>query len=128
MVNRAKEKNIPFIKHCDGYIWPIIDRLIETGIDGLNPIEPAAGMDIGEVKKTYGDRIAVIGNIDCAHLLSFGSKEDVQTAVKECIQKASPGGGHIISSSNVIHDGVPPENYAAMIDATKEYGRYPIQV
>jgi uroporphyrinogen decarboxylase len=128
VVNRAKEKNIPFIKHCDGYIWPIIDRLIETGIDGLNPIEPAAGMDIGEVKNAYGDRIAVIGNIDCAHLLSFGSKEDVQNAVKDCIQKASPGGGHIISSSNVIHDGVPPENYAAMIDATKEHGRYPIQV
>jgi uroporphyrinogen decarboxylase len=128
VVNRAKEKNIPFIKHCDGYIWPIIDRLVETGIDGLNPIEPAAGMDIGEVKKAYGDRIAVIGNIDCAHLLSFGSKQEVQTAVKECIQKASPGGGHIISSSNVIHDGVPPENYAAMINATKEYGHYPIQL
>lgn len=127
VVNTAKESNIPFIKHCDGYIWPILEKLVETGIDALNPIEPAAGMDIGEVKKAYGDRIAVIGNIDCSHLLSFGSTGDVRSAVKECIQKASPGGGHIISSSNVIHDGVPPENYEAMINATKEYGNYPIQ-
>jgi uroporphyrinogen decarboxylase len=128
IVNTAKERNVPFIKHCDGNIWTILDKMVETGIDAMNPIEPAAGMNIGEVKRIYGDRIAVIGNIDCAHLLSFGSPEDVREAVKECIREASPGGGHVISSSNVIHDGVPPENYAAMISAAKEFGRYPIQL
>lgn len=128
VINTAKERNIPFIKHSDGYLWPILDKLVNAGIDALNPIEPAAGMDIGEVKEAYGDRIAVIGNIDCAHLLSFGTPEDVKNAVRECIRKASPGGGHIISSSNVIHSGIPPENYAAMIKAVKEYGCYPIQL
>ena len=126
VVDTAKEKKVPFIKHCDGYVWPILDDMVKTGIDALNPIEPAAGMDIGKVKEAYGDRIAVIGNIDCAHLLSFGSPGDVKNAVKDCIEKAGPGGGHIISSSNVIHDGIPPENYEAMIKAAKEYGRYPI--
>ena len=87
-----------------------------------------ASMDIAEMKRVYGDKICLIGNIDCAHLLSFGSPEDVKNAVKECIRKASPGGGHIISSSNVIHDGVPPKNYNAMIKTTKEYGTYPIQL
>lgn len=128
VVTNAKERNIPFIKHSDGNIWAIIDRLVETGIDGLNPIEPAAGMDIGEVKKAYGDRIALVGNIDCARLLPFGTPDEVRRVVKQTIQTASPGGGHIMCSSNVIHDQIPPENYVAMIEATKEFGQYPIRV
>ena len=85
-------------------------------------------MDIGEVKKVYGDRVAIHGNIDCAHLLTFGKPEDVRNAVKDCIHKASPGGGHILSSSNSIHAGVPPENFIAMVEAAREYGEYPIRV
>jgi len=128
VINVAKERNIPFIKHSDGYIWPLLDILVNAGIDALHPIEPAAGMDIGEVKRVYGDRIAVIGNIDCAQLLTFGRPEDVRNATKECIRKASPGGGHILASSNIIHVGVPPENFLAMIEACKEFGRYPIKL
>jgi uroporphyrinogen decarboxylase len=59
-------------------------------------------------------------------LLTFGTPEEVRRATLECIRKASPGGGHILSSSNIIHRGVPPENYLAMIETAKEYGKYPI--
>ena len=52
----------------------------------------------------------------------------VRNAVKGCIHKASPGGGHILSSSNSIHAGVPPENFIAMVEAAREYGEYPIRV
>ena len=51
-----------------------MDDIVETNIDGLNPMEPVAGMDIGEVKQKYGDRICLIGNIDCGNLLSNGKK------------------------------------------------------
>ncbi|MCL4415973.1 MAG: hypothetical protein M1365_04650, partial [Actinobacteria bacterium] len=128
VINIAKDRGAPFLKHCDGNIWPIIDIIINSGIDSLNPIEPAAGMDIGEVKKIYGKKITVHGNIDCAHLLTFGKPEDVRLAVKECIKKASPGGGHILSSSNIIHKGVPPENFMAMIKSGREFGEYPIKI
>ncbi len=111
------------VKHCDGNIWPIIDMLVETGIDAINPLEPIAGMDIGEVKGKYGHRVCVIGNIDCGEILSQASVEDVIEAVKDCIAKASLGGGHIMSSSNTIHSAVRPENYKAMVDATKKYGK-----
>ena len=50
--------------------------------------------------------------------------EDVEEAVKETIAKASPGGGHIMASSNSIHPGVNPENYKAMVEATRRYGEY----
>jgi len=102
--------------------------LIDTGIDAINPIEPIAGMDIEEVKGTYGHRVCVIGNVDCGEVLSRAPVEEVIRAVRECLAKAARGGGHIMSSSNCIHSAVLPQNYKAMVDATKKYGSYPISV
>jgi uroporphyrinogen decarboxylase len=113
------------IAHSDGRLWPILDLIVNTGIDGLNPMEPAAGMDIGEVKREYGKRTCLIGNIDCGYILSEASVGEVREAVRDCMRKASPGGGHIITSSNSIHTAVKPENYLAMIEAARQYGRYP---
>ena len=117
---------LPFLKHTDGYLWPIMDSLLETGIDCLDPIEPVARMDIGEVKERVGHRVSLAGNVDCDHILSRGTPQDVVEAVKETIAKASPGGGHILASSNSIHPGVRPENYRAMLEAAREFGRYPL--
>ncbi len=114
------------IKHTDGNIMPLIDMIIDTGIDGLNPIEPAAGMDIALLKKRYGSRITLAGNIDCGHLLSHGSVEEVRRVTRETIKAAAPGGGFLLSSSNSIHSSVKPENYLAMVETGKEFGRYPI--
>jgi uroporphyrinogen decarboxylase len=97
---------------------------VDTGIDALNPMEPIAGMDIGLVKQKYGSRVCLIGNVDCAYILSQASTAEVEEAVKECIRKAAPGGGHIMSSSNAIHSAVKAENYRTMIEATKKYGKY----
>ena len=125
-VDIAHKGGVYFIKHTDGKIWKIIDDIISAGIDALDPLEPLAEMDIGEVKKRYGDKICMVGNIDCGMLLPMGEKEEVIEAVKETIAKAAPGGGHIIASSNSIHPAVDPENYKTMIEAARKYGRYPI--
>jgi len=125
-VDVARKKGVPFIKHTDGNLWKVIDWIVDTGIDGLDPIEPIAHMDIGEVKERYGDRIAVCGNVDCTEILPHGTKEQVVEAVKETIAKASPGGGHILASSNSIHPGVNPENYRTMLEAAREFGKYPL--
>jgi len=92
----------------------------------LHPLEPVAGMDIGKVKQRYGDRITVVGNVDCTYILPHGTQKEVIDAVKETIAKGSPGGGHIISSSNSIHHGVNPENYKTMVQTARKYGKYPI--
>ena len=126
MVDAIHEEGAKAIKHSDGNLWPILGAIVDTGIDGLNPMEPIAGMDIGRIKQKYGKRVCLIGNIDCAYILSEASKEEVEEAVKECIRNASLGGGHIISSSNAIHSSVKPENYRTMIEATKKFGRYPL--
>ncbi len=120
------EEGARLIKHCDGNVWPLLDMMVNGGIDCLNPLEPVANMDIAEVKQKYGSRICLMGNIDCAELLCHGSENDVERAVKECVNKASAGGGLIVSSSNSIHSGVKPENYSAMIKAVHKYGKYPV--
>jgi uroporphyrinogen decarboxylase len=126
LVETAHRCGKPFIKHTDGNLWPILDDLVGAGIDALDPIEPIAGMDIGEVKARYGDRIALCGNVDCGELLSRGTEAEVVEAVKETIAKASPGGGHILASSNSIHPAVKPRNYRAMLRAARRYGVYPL--
>jgi uroporphyrinogen decarboxylase len=104
---------------------PLLDMIVEAGVDALNPLEPAAGMNIAEVKKLYGDKIALVGNIDCGELLCFGTPEQVRQTVKWTIEVAGDNGGFILSSSNSIHSSVKPENYLAMVEAGREFGRYP---
>ncbi len=124
VVQGFKELGLYVIKHTDGNIWPIIDMIIDSGIDCLDPIDPQAGMDLGEVKAKYGHRVALKGNVDCAHLLSFGTEDEVIEATKTALKKGKPGGGFILSSSNSIHSSVKPENYAAMLRTLNEFGSY----
>ncbi len=124
VVQGFKELGLYVIKHTDGNIWPIIDMIIDSGIDCLDPIDPQAGMDLGEVKAKYGHRVALKGNVDCAHLLSFGTEDEVIEATKTALKMGMPGGGFILSSSNSIHSAVKPENYAAMLRTLNEFGSY----
>ncbi len=126
MIDLIHEEGALCIKHSDGNLWDILDQIVDAGPDAVNPIEPAAGMDVGEVKAKFGDRVAVVGNIDCGELLSNGTTADVTEAVRECIAKGAPGGGYMLSSSNSIHSSVKPENYRAMVEAGKKYGAYPL--
>ena len=119
-----KELGLYVIKHTDGNLWPIMDMIINSGIDCLDPIDPQAGMDLGEVKAKYGQRMALKGNVDCAQFMTFGTPDEVIEATKHALRTGMPGGGFILSSSNSIHSAVKPENYAAMMQTLREYGRY----
>ncbi len=119
---------VPYIKHLDGNTELLLDLLVdEVGIDGHHPFEPTAGMDIARMKKKYGDRLTLMGNLDCGELLSNGTVEEVVEKAKEIIRQVSPGGGHVFSSSNSIHDAVRLENLYAMLETVKSYGTYPIE-
>jgi len=128
IVDYCHSRGIPCLKHTDGNIWAIFDLIVETGVDGVHPIDPLAGMDLGEAKAKYGDKVCLMGNVDCGNLLSWGTKEEVRQAVKECIRKAGKGGGYICMSSNSIHGAVSPDNYVEMVKAIKEYGKYPLRI
>ena len=123
-----KELGLYVIKHTDGNLRTIIDMIVDSGIDCLDPIDPQAGMDLAEVKAQYGQRIALKGNVDCAQLMTFGTPDQVVEATRQALREGAPGGGFILSSSNSIHSAVKPENYLAMLNTWQEYGRYPLRL
>ena len=128
LVDYAHSRGVPVVKHTDGNVWPIYDVIIDTGIDGLHPIDPMAGMDIGEAKETFGDKVCLCGNVSCAFSLVSGTTEEVRQETREVIRKAGKGGGLICMSSNSVHSGVNPQNYVAMVEAIREFGQYPLAV
>ncbi|MHA1241052.1 MAG: uroporphyrinogen decarboxylase family protein [Promethearchaeota archaeon] len=74
------------------------------------------------MKKKVGDKLCLIGNIDVAHDLTYGTKEEV---FKHAIKTAGPGGGYIVSPAN-MHPTVKVDNLRWMVEATKKFGDYPI--
>ncbi len=115
----------PWVFHSDGNISPILEDLIELNMDALHPIQPDV-MDISEVKKKYGEKLCLIGNIDLHYTLTRGTTDDVTSEVEERIRVAGKNGGYIISSAMTLADYCKPENVLAMADAIKDYGEYPI--
>ncbi|MCX6985878.1 MAG: nucleoside 2-deoxyribosyltransferase, partial [Lentisphaerae bacterium] len=118
----ARDAGKYIIFHSDGDIEAVIPDFIDAGLNGLNPIEPAA-MDIVKLKKMYGDKLALTGNID-VDLLSRGSTEDVIALTGKRIEELKSGGGFLLGSSNSICDYVNHENYIAMLNANYEFGKY----
>lgn len=127
-IEPLKAAGIKVIFHSDGYVMDILDDMIDAGIDGLNPIEPLAGMDIGLLKKRYGKKLILVGNVDCSQTLPLGTVEEVVEAVKRCLRDAGHGGGLLIGSSSEIVPSTPVENIIAFYDACRTYGRYPLKI
>ena len=72
-------------------------------------------MDIAEVKRRNGDRLCLIGNVNCG-LLDSGSEEDVIESTRHALQNGMPGGGYIFSTSNCVYTGMPLAKYELMLE------------
>jgi len=124
---RVREKiTLPWVVHSDGNLTLFLDDLVELGIAGLHPLEKGA-MDIRAVKRDYGDRICLLGNVDL-NLLGMATPDEVEREVRELIRDVGPGGGYIVTSGNSLAGYLRPENVVALAEAAQRYGRYPIQV
>jgi uroporphyrinogen decarboxylase len=104
--------------HSDGDLNLILDSLVDTGIDMLNPIEVLAGMDIGDVRRRYPNLI-LAGGIDVSQLLPFGTPDRVRDATVKAIEDAE--GKIMIGSSTELQNTVPLENFLAMREAAINY-------
>lgn len=111
------------IKHTDGNIMPILDQLVQAHPHALHSIDPQAGVDIAQVKRLYGDKVCLIGNVNCG-LLQTGTDEEVVESVRYSLRNGMPGGGYIFSTSNCIYTGMNLERYDLMRKVWEEEGRY----
>jgi uroporphyrinogen decarboxylase len=123
---RSYQPDIKIMFHSDGQITPLLEDLIDIGIDVVHPLEPLPGTDFLEIKKQFGDRIAFLGAIDISHALP-GNEEDVIAEVQNRIRQLAPGGGYILAPSNHIQADVPPENVVTLYNTAQRYGDYPIR-
>ena len=124
---RVREKvTLPWVIHSDGNLMPFMEDLLSLGIAGLHPNEKGA-MDIRAVKRDYGHRICVLGNVDL-NILGLGTPEDVDREVRELIRDLGPGGGYIITSGNSLAGYLKPENVLAFTEVVDRYGEYPLRV
>ena len=73
-------------------------------------------MDLKRIKKDYGKRFCIVGNIDSSGTLPYGSPDDVRAEVRQAITDAAEGGGYILASDHSLHDGISMENIQAMFD------------
>jgi uroporphyrinogen decarboxylase len=127
MVDAFHKKGAKVLIHTDGQIMPIIEDLIETGFDGVHPIERKAGMSLKLVKEKYGDDLTFIGNVNAKTVLQQGPKEAIKEQVIECLKTAARGGGYILASDHSIHEGIPSDNVKFMFKTAKQLGKYPIK-
>ncbi|MFX0025927.1 MAG: uroporphyrinogen decarboxylase family protein [Candidatus Hermodarchaeota archaeon] len=125
ITDTVHERGGKIILHTDGQITPLLDFIIDCGFDGLHSLEPTAGVDLALIKRKVGNNLCLLGNIDVAHVLTYGNKQEVYDAVKYAIKTAGPGGGFIVSAAN-MHPGVKVPNLRWMVKATKEFGNYPL--
>ncbi|MGE5602230.1 MAG: uroporphyrinogen decarboxylase family protein, partial [Nitrososphaerales archaeon] len=123
LVERCHQAGLPVGLHSDGDVARLLPDLVECGFDAIHPFEPPLN-DIVDVKRSWGHRIAVCGNIDLKATLIAGTPQTVRDEVCEKAAQLAPGGGWLVGSSNSIPDFVPIENYRALLDASLEYGRY----
>ena len=122
----AEQVTIPWVIHSDGNLLPFLEDLLGLGIAGLHPIEKRA-MDIQAMKRDYGDRVCLLGNVDL-NILGMGTPGDVETEVRGLIRDVGPGGGYVVTSGNSLAGYLLPENVLALSDTVRKYGRYPLDI
>jgi hypothetical protein len=125
-----KKAGIKIIWHCDGYITPILNSLIEIGLDGFQGFQERYGVDfeaLTKMKAKSGRPLLLIGSIQVSTTLALGTAETIKRDVERCINlamKGREGGmGYILGTDNTVGPDVSPENIFAMYKAGRTYGR-----
>lgn len=121
MIDAVKTKrDVKVLYHSCGAVSPLIDDLIDIGVDALNPVQVSArDMDPSDLKERFGDRIAFWGGIDSQHVLPFGNAEDVRAAVRRAAGCLGRGGGFVLNSVHNIQNDVPVGNIVAMFEEAR---------
>jgi hypothetical protein len=114
------------IYHGCGNATRIYDDFIDIGLQGYNPVECKAHLDVVELQPEYGDRLSFVGNVDVRELES-GDRDRIKREVLYKLQ-AAKGGGYIVQSDHSVTTQVAPEDYAYMVELVREYGRYPLDL
>lgn len=122
----AHEHGLKTIYHGCGDTRAIFEDLIRVGVDCFNPLEVKAGLDVVDLKRQFGKRMAWNGNID-VRVLSTNDRNQVRAEVLRKLN-AAKGGGFILQSDHSVPYTVDPATYDYVIKLTREHGTYPLDL
>ena len=97
------------ILHCDGNIEPLLDMLIDAGIQGIHPVEPKAGMDVVALRARYGTSLALLGGLDNAHVLPRSTLDELEAHVVRALEVGQDGG--LVIGAHSIGPDLSVERY-----------------
>ena len=120
VVDYFKERKTWITFHICGYLDPIMEDIVSTGVDGVSMDERSSLKKMFQISR---GKAVVIGNI-APLLFADGTKEDIETAVRECMQIAAGESGYILASGCAIPPQTPLENLQYFMEAADKYGRY----
>ena len=127
VTRRACEVGIPTHVHSFGPERDLVDMVVrETDLTVIDPLEipPMGNCDLAGIKKAYGERIVLKGNLHTTQVMLLGSVDDVIRASRDAIDAAKAGGRFILSTGDQCGRDTPVENVQAMIETARTYGRY----
>jgi uroporphyrinogen decarboxylase len=123
----CKEAGVPSQIHCCGPEYDLVRISAEdTDLSSINPLEhpPMGDCDLAKVKREFGKRISLMGNLHTTDVMLRGSTRDVERASKRAIDDAAEGGGFILSTGDQCGRDTPDENIFTMIEVARTYGKY----
>jgi uroporphyrinogen decarboxylase len=122
MAAAAHAAGRPYLLHSCGRLEAIMDDLLDgVGIDGLHSFEDTI-QTVQQAKRKYGHRIAVLGGIDVDFLCRSGEAA-LRRRVRQTLEVCQPGGGYCLGTGNSVANYVPLDNYLAMLDEGRRFGR-----
>ena len=123
----CKQAGLPTMLHSCGKETYLVKRCAEeTDLDCVNPLEipPMGDCDLAELKRLYGSRIALMGNLHTTDVMLRGTVDEVERAAKKCLDDAAEGGGFILSTGDQCGRDTPVENLWKLVEVCKTYGKY----
>jgi uroporphyrinogen decarboxylase len=121
LIDLCHQHNLMTIYHGCGDARAIFGDMVEIGLDGYNPLEAKAHLDVVELKPQYAGKLAFVGNID-VRVLESGDPQRIQREVRYKLQ-AAKGGGWVFQSDHSISSNVAPESYELAIHTLREFGK-----
>lgn len=122
LVGFFTQRGLPVVYHSDGDMRAVLDLLVEAGIRCLQPLEAKAGMDVLELKRKYGPRLALMGNVDF-EAISRGDRE-AEEEIRAKVGLGKQGGGYIYHSDHSVPPKISLEQYRRVLALVRRYGEY----
>ena len=123
LIDLCHRHGLMTVYHGCGDARDIFDDMVEIGLDGYNPLEAKAHLDVVELKAKYAGRLGFVGNID-VRVLERGDPEEIRRHVRYKLQ-AARGGGWVCQSDHSVSSNVAPESYELAVRTLRELGNYP---